>query len=288
MSYPYPQLLQLLQHQATALEYQQIIQKYLTSTGSLRGFNRGDDYWQIVPSYLFACCPFCQTRWQQQIDTYSLLGWGGTYSEIGCAVYDLEGGRERGENHVTKHDCQHGLTTHLFLNLHGQSPVEVQYLANNTGEVPRITNWALSDNIESYAVMHALPLCRVEKGQFVPSYTLFILTYFSMAPQTIIHQHYQDESERGKGDKEYYPASLDHPDKRAVAEPYYDLQTWSTKGRLGYLDFTVPDLPLRIGPGTELPAIYQKVPGARYTFTWRKGMFETIVNGYKVARSTIP
>jgi len=288
MSYPYPQLLQLLQHQVTALEYQQIVQKYLTSTGSLRGFNRGTDYWQMLPSYLFARCPLCQEQWQEQIDVYSLLGWSSTHTALGCTVYDFPNRRPKHERDPIHNGCLHCTSVHLFLSLHGNLPVEIPYLANNTGEVPRITRWALPDDIESYVIIHALPICRIETEQFIPSYTLFIMTYFSVDPQEIIRRHYAIEAERGKGDREYYPAGLDRPDMRSLAEPYYDLQTWATQGRLGYLDFTDPDLALRIGSGNKLPTIYQKIPGARYTFTWRKGIFETSVNGRKVICATLP
>ncbi|MCE7984855.1 MAG: hypothetical protein DYG89_27090 [Caldilinea sp. CFX5] len=288
MVYPYPQLTAQLRYHVSVEQYQRIVQPILTSSGTLRIFNLGNAYWQAMPCYHYTSCPLCGAAWYELIDSYSLLGWLGVSTTISKSIYRSNGNKNIPENFPALEHCIHYTSDHCFLNLHGRLPIEISYFESGTGEAPHLTGWAMPDDIESYAVLHALPLCRIAAGQFVPSYTLFILTYFSVDPRAIIWRHYTAEAERGKGDPEFYPAGLDWPDVRPEANPYYDLQAWATKGRLGYLDFTDPALPLRIGPNTQLPAIYQQIPGARYTFTWRKGIFETSINQRRASHATLP
>ncbi len=74
----YSEMLQaLLQFKCTAKEYRRIITPYITRRGYLRALNIGSDYWQIIPIYTYAHCPFCSMTIQCPVDTYSLLGWGG-------------------------------------------------------------------------------------------------------------------------------------------------------------------------------------------------------------------
>ena len=64
--------------------------------------------------------------------------------------------------------------------------------------------------------------------------------------------------------------------------------TLATQGKLGYLDFTQPDLPLRIGPGTQLPALYRNIQGAHYSYMWRNGEFiANIHQGRRVLKKLI-
>ncbi len=255
----------LLTFKCTVQEYRRIITPYLTRHGYLRSLNIGSEYWQIIPIYRYTRCPFCDMTIQCPVDTYSLLGWGGA-KVLGELLY--------APSHEVvgfPKNCRHFVGVHKFLNLHRQLPVELSYLENDAGEAPVITKWCLPDDIESYAVLHALPICRIEGDAFRPAYTLFSLTYFAKKPKEVVGRHYAAEWERGKDDPEFYPGGLQGPSTHPSTAHLYDLQRWATAGRLGYLDFTQEDLPLRIGVGTQLPEIYQNIPGERRRYVWRNG-----------------
>ena len=162
---------------------------------------------------------------------------------------------------------------HLFLNLHGILPTEMLNIDNEAGGVPFITPWMMPENLETCAVIHALPICRIEGEAFVPRYTLFILAYFSPEPEAVIRQHYATEWERGKDDREFHPRSLGTPfiATSPDGQHLYDLQAWAQAGKLGYLDFTDPTLPLRIGKHLQLPTLYQQIAGRQGAYRWRDG-----------------
>jgi hypothetical protein len=190
--------------------------------------------------------------------------------------------------------CSHLLGTHEFFHLHGHIPAEVDELTLDSGEVPLVTPWFL-DKLGGCAVLHALPICRLEQGKLVPAYTRFFLTYFSQDPRQTLEATYALQAEAAKDDS-YYPytiasgygiyntrgqmpagdgwESMRDP-TRAYYEEKYDLPRWARLGKLGYLDYTSPELPLRIRDGLELPALYFPIEGRRYHFIWSNGKFRT-------------
>ncbi|MCW5844698.1 MAG: hypothetical protein KIT77_25830, partial [Caldilinea sp.] len=213
----YSEMLQaLLTFKCTAQEYRRIITPYLTRRGWLRPFNLGSEYWQIIPIYAYARCPFCSMTIQCPVDTYSLFGWGGAK-----VLSELLYSRSNGVFSFPK-NCHHFTGVHYFLNLHQQLPVELSYLENNTGEAPVITEWCLPDDIESFVVLHALSICRIKEDAFRPAYTLFSLTYFAEKPKEVVGRHYAAEWERGKDDPEFYPGGLQGPSTRPSAAKLYD------------------------------------------------------------------
>lgn len=266
MSYPYPPLLSLLKFFCTPDEYKQRIKPHIGWRGGIKNPPIGDAYWQVVPLYTYAICPICRHEYREPADTYSLGGWG-PYPDLMPALYVIP------SEYPTNPPCAHFLGIHAFLNLHGHLPTEVDYLSNRTGEVPYLTPWFFPDDIESYAVLHALPICRLEAEQFVPRYTIFSLTYFSQQPKEVLQRHYAEEAEYAKGDPEYYgttvcPAPI-YPVR--LDEALYDLSAWAARGQLGWLDFTRADTPLRIGAGLQLPETYRNIQGNRNIYVWRKG-----------------
>jgi len=280
MSYPYTALSGLLQFRTSSAEYTQITAAYLSpKLGTLRP-TLGPDYWALLPVYVYTQCPICGVPRQEMVDTYSLLGWSGLSKELSKSIYVLS------RQPTPGFSCPHFMTYHCFLHLHGHLPVEVLSFANYTGEVPLITEWALPDDIESYVVLHALPICRMEVDHFVPSYTLFILSYFNQDPTLVVHRHFAAEWQRGAGDREFYPGVLSPPSLDRDVNEFYALQPWATQGKLGYLDFTQTDLPLQIGPGTQLPAIYQDIQGLRSAYNWHNGEITAWIKGrHTVLRS---
>ena len=265
MPYPYTELVQLLQIRTTPRQYQNHITKYATTRSPIRPFNIGQDYWEILPVYLRTICPFCMHRSFGQVDTCSLLGKKGSYQLLFSEHKKLP-------DFLTI--CPHFLAFRQFLNFHGLLPMELSYYESRTGEVPDIDEWCLPAHIESYAVLHALPICRIVDREFVPTYTYFNVSYFSAAREAIIRQRFEAELARGKGDPEFYPAIFYDPSPHPAADRLYDLQAWATQGKLGYVDFTQAALPLVIGQGTQLPDIYRNIQGKRQRFIWRDGQFE--------------
>jgi hypothetical protein len=164
---------------------------------------------------------------------------------------------------------------HVFLNLHDKQPKEVEYMENNTGEVPYITPWNFPDGLESYAVLHALPICRIENTQFVPRYTVFSIAYFSR-DLDLLFRHFSTEAEAAgvKDDPEYYPATVWPPgnmNTHQYDESLYDLTAWAERGQLGWLDVTKTDQSLCLGMGMQLPEMYRQIKGRRWRFVWDKG-----------------
>ena len=274
LTYPYPELVPHLQVPCTPGQYQQARAPYYNARDKVlilffpdREDLLATDYWQTLPEYTFAECPLCGQPYRGRADTYSVLGWHWHNDKLD-ALY-----------HAAAHPpCPHFGGIHEFFNLHGQWPHEIRYLSNRAGEAPRLTPWCLPAEMPAFAVLHALPICRLEAEQFVPVYTVFILTYFSAQPALLLKRHYAVEGERGKGDPEFYPATFSQPGMdefydQERAEPYYALAEYAERGQLGWLDYERPDLPLRLGKGLALPGFYQHVEGRRYQYTWRKGKF---------------
>ena len=77
-----------------------------------------------------------------------------------------------------------------------------------SAEVPMIQIHLLPSNIQSHVVMHALPVCRIENNRFIPKYTLYVLTYFSVSPKEVIAQYSASQAEKYDSDPEYYGALL--------------------------------------------------------------------------------
>lgn len=291
MSYPYTSLLSLLELRCTPDEYRRLTAPHVSYRRGIKKPHPEDPYWQVIPHYVYAHCPMCHVQYREPADTYSIRGWGSP-SILRETLYVLPG------EYPTNPPCPHFLGIHTFLNLHGNLPSELTYLENSTGEVPYLTPWFFPIDIESYAVLHALPICRIEAGvsvelvqpgipvshalpifrieadRFVPSYTVFSLTYFSQQPKEVLRRHYAEEAERGKGDPEYFPATVHPPrplDTRGYDETLYDLPAWAARGQLGWIDFTQANTPLQIGVGSQLPEIYRQIQGSRKTYVWRNG-----------------
>jgi hypothetical protein len=264
-TYPYHSLQPLLKFLCSADEYWWLIQNK-----NIKDKDWISRYASVIPKYTYAQCPICHTECTERIDTYSLAEWGyipnsDLENTIGNArlYYDRDG-------YFGAYPCRHFLGVHVFLNLHGLLPREVKDLSIRTGEVPFVTPWLLARQIKAYAVLHALPVCRIEGSEFVPSYTLFCLTYFSEDRDGLRGLIYEDQSKDSPNDPEDYGSLVAFPGDRAVPRQY-DLAYWAIRGWLGWLDITQSELPLRIGQGSQLPYIYRDVQGARHEYLWQNG-----------------
>jgi hypothetical protein len=252
MSYPFPSLLNQLQFLCAPIQYEALLGSSIRKRGALPEAEKSNAYWQIVPAYKYAECPICHFQNREAADTYSLRAWGGG-NYLREALY----GTLKWHSSILSR-CHHFLGIAQFYNLHGNTPDELDWYQHETGEVPVVTPWLMPDDIESYAVLHALPICRIERDQFVPRYTIFTLTYFAIDPQAIFRWLYSGEHELPEF------ATLISP-KADVP----DLSEWAWRGKLGWLDFTKSDLPLQIEQVRTLPDIYQNIQGSKEKFYWK-------------------
>jgi len=188
-------------------------------------------YLQNLPDYVIARCPLCSSTYSAHLDTYSLRYWGPP-----CQ------GRSVFSERAQEINCSHFVAAHHFINLSGVMPTELNYTELGC-EVPYVIPVFLPDDIESYAVMHALPICRVEDGQFVPRYSVYMITYYSEEPSTLMERRWQVSSSE---------CILVGGLRRRSS---WKLTNWVQSGKLQWLNPDVPDLPLRTGPVEAFPYV---------------------------------
>jgi hypothetical protein len=263
MEYPYPLLVSQLQFYCSPEEYQTIVKPFSNWVSTARhGVPYGiPRYWQIMPKYLYARCPMCGTEYREPVNTYNFASWGG-FHILKNGFYIEQGQYERYCEELTR--CSHFLGVTVFCNLHNQPLPQLKEWINHTGEVPFLTSALLPDDLESYAVLHALPICQTLNNQFVPTYTVFAITYFSESPKLVRASRIRQEWERGKNDPEFFPAELEPPGTPS------NLAAFAQKGRLGWLDLTSADYGLRIGRDEQLPEMYQYIPGRLKPYSWQR------------------
>lgn len=212
------------------------------------------DYWRSMPTYLLARCPLCGGTYTAKLDTYSLQYW----------LYPFYGEHVYGKDHQ-KIDCSHFVCVHHFINLNGVAPREVPY-TELYSEVPCVMSFFLPDDVESYAVMHALPICRVEQGRFVPRYSLYAMTYFSTDPRLLRGRRWQAVVQP----ESHHPPFVRTPNFRdRDGDTWWDLPRWVRAGKLLWLDAGDPALPLRVGPVEAFP--YVNITGRREQRSYRDG-----------------
>lgn len=221
-----------------------------------------DQYWEIVPHYLLARCPLCGKEYIAQLDTCSLKRWRRSLYD-GTCVFEIRR-QEIG--------CNHFVLVHYFLNFNGQIPAEIPYFENNS-EAPYVVPRLLEDvdwpaipqfepePLEPHAVMHALPICRIENRQFVPRYSLYTITYFAWNPEPVNAYYYKLRD---------FQATFPTPLRRdADRDLWWDLGYWVERKKLWWLDADDPELPLRHFPE---PFPYGNIQGLRHRMTYRDGV----------------
>jgi hypothetical protein len=255
---PHPAL-QHLQITFTVSEYEALLQKY--TRGIFRPSQDARDYSERLPNYLIARCPLCGATYTGRLDTHSLAGWS-THPEYYGAVYS---------EHYQQIGCAHFLAVQTFVNLNGLIPTEVPYFDSNL-DVPFVIPLYVPDAIPSYAVLHSLPICRIEQQTFAPRYAVYMITYYSTEPKTLWNRRLAENEAFGAGDPDYRgPIMYTSGEARANPETW-DLRLWVARKKLQWLDPSATDLSLKVGPPEELP--YVDIEGYRRPFTIRKGKLQ--------------
>jgi hypothetical protein len=216
-------------------------------------------YGAIMPAYKVAECPLCQTEMFARLDTYSLREW--ITLDIG------------GFNPTVVQPCAHFVTTQYFINLNNYLPTDQDYF-DNQFEVPYVVPHLLKDmllkpspeyvsqEMHPKAVMHALPLCRIEDQQFVPRYTLFTMVYFAEYPEPLRTEYIRQSN---------LLAVVVPPEDVHERREWEDLGGWVQAGKLYWLDIN-NDLRLQSNPEA-FP--YGKIQGYRQSLIYYGGKIVT-------------
>jgi len=289
MGHPNEATIRHLQLTFTTAEYHSLTQELqYQRAGQFTPHTAGNEYWDRLPTYLIARCPLCNATYTEPLDTHSLFGWHPhpdrwdfVYTDRRKRLDDAEEQRRLEqviegtaqpdqfwastfESTPQRVECSHFVAVQYFINLHGVLPKEVQYFSNQS-EVPFVMAVFLPDDIESYAVMHSLPICRIEKNRFAPRYSLYLLTYHSARPQTLWERR---RAEFRGGDPFHFPMLGTWRSAKETPE-VWDLPLWVERGKLLWLDLDQPDLPLKSGPVEDFP--YRNIEGIRKSYVYRKG-----------------
>lgn len=209
--------------------------------------------WQIIPRHTIARCPLCGEVCTEQVDTYNLRDVGnlGEYIDTSFKHYSA---------------CEHLAGEHGFLHLNGVIP---DGYFHGRSEVPYVDPNFLPDDPRSCAVMHCLPIWRAEGEAFVPRSLLFVVTYYSKAPETLYQERIKVRYRLGI---EPLPKMYSWREARGDKDAW-DLVRWVRMGKLWWLDLDRDDLPLRNSPVEEFP--YANIQGIQQGFTYyHDGKFE--------------
>ncbi len=265
--------LRLLQITFAPAKYQRILQRY-THAGIFGRYHAGADYWGHLPMYLISRCPFCNAPYTGLLDTHSLASGWVTHPDIWEVV---------GSYAHEQHGCGHFVAVQTFVNLNDVIPAEIQY-DEIACDVPFVMSSFVPNHHPSIAVIHSLPICRIEHGgeprqrlpffrrehsAFVPRYTAYMVTYYAHDPD-IIWARRRSENERfGRGDPDAHMTWLFTAGEAHAHPESWDLPLWVTRGRLQWIDPATDDLVLRSGPVTAFP--YTDIQGYRRPMTIRRG-----------------
>lgn len=215
------------------------------------------EFWRHIPNYKTAQCPLCGHVFTERMDTYSLEDWGTKYDSsffLGWHMVD-----EDSASFDPAH-CEHFLGMESFINFNGLEPTELKSsYYSGPSEVPSVIGVFLPDNPVSYAVMHSLPICRVENNKFIPRYSLFMVTYFSKDIY-VLRERNASNYRQGMG-------LITHSILDLSSSTDYDLLHWAADGKLLWLDLEKDDLPLRSAPTEAFP--YANIQGSRIKVKYR-------------------
>lgn len=254
--YPYPELAELVKPLCTPAEY------HAVAEGRKVGSPLLQQYLAKLPQVIYARCPFCPGKYIEPVDIYDLNFWASGYLELAKSL-----GSFTFANYPRPAPCKHFLGIQRFVNLGIQNvmhlvsqwPEELRRLFHvDTGEVPYISPRLFQADIPTRAILHGFPLYKASANQFIPKYTVYALTYFSLDKnqvRSLILHSYQSAT-----DPDYRPLFVDMPN----GDPKnYDLPYWVEQGRLGWLDITDPASLLCFREDGEFPKIYRDIAGSK-------------------------
>jgi len=203
-------------------EYQKLLKKYNHTVTGYRMYKHDGakkEYWEKLPKLILAKCPICDADHSDRLDLHTTVLISSSVDVRQLLFY----------RHPPYTGCKHLVRTALFINLNNNTPQRRLFV---NSEVPYITDCMFPTDIpESYAVINAFPLCRIEGDKFVPTYTLFILAYYGEEPNKLFKLKEPD------WEGLYRPVlySVDEAWKNREKK-IFDLKHWIERGRLFWLD----------------------------------------------------
>ncbi|HNT76540.1 MAG TPA: hypothetical protein PKH77_16125 [Anaerolineae bacterium] len=197
-------------------------------------------YWARLPVFLLARCPICGGRVTEPLDTFSLSGIGWWYNEPNGLGWF--GPKPRSDHDSTRlmdpsytAECDHAQAVHYGVNLNGIIPDDVKAVSDVVigSERPGVW-WPFLEQEGNYAVIHALPVGRLDDDPWQPRYTVYFVTYFG--PDKAAFQRSLLPW------KWYDPNFLWQYDLTD-----YELTPWAAAGKLYWLGEAEAGFPLRQG-----------------------------------------
>ncbi|HMA35804.1 MAG TPA: hypothetical protein VKY74_15165 [Chloroflexia bacterium] len=204
-------------------------------------------YWDQLPRYVVARCPFCATPYSEPLDTHSLSRWVFHPNRQDAVLADGRAPIARiGDPGV---GCAHLFAVHTFLNRNGTATTDIGHYDIYREDIPYVRPEYLPHDMDNIAVMTSFPVCRIEADRFVPRHLVYTLAYYgpeglAFRERELAQPQYQLSAEDSAG----FASIFNNPGWRA-----YDLPYWVQHGRLQWLDPTSPDLALRAGPVAAFP-----------------------------------
>ena len=226
------------------------------------------DYWAILPDYVIARCPICGRPFTQALDLYSLYLWNNRHHPN--SVSYARNGYKR---------CQHFVGVHAFLNFNGRLPSNSEFdsglFFSSEPEVPFVSPHLLPDDIEAYAVMHALPICQPWGKQFRPHYTLFTITYYSIDPDMLKFRRMLTWTHGEEIDVPHTKSQriMTYWEEANKFPETWDLPLWVRNGKLCWLNIEIPELPLN---NAKDPFPYQNIEGKRTGYRYQNKSYEIV------------
>lgn len=239
----------------TPHQYTNLMEEYKKPEKHLLWDVAVDEYWRKLPQYTIARCPLCYAEYTSAMDTHGISRWS-TRIDIKESAFGI------GKYHNI--GCNHFVAIQTFLNFNGVMPTEEKYIANLCGDIPIVMPELFVDDMRTAAVIHSLPICRIENEQFVPRYSVYTITYYADDGKEMWRRHKALANKYSQHWLAFFFSS-----ERMSQEPEVgDLRLWVERGRLHWLDITNPRLPLKSGPIQEFP--YNNIKGYGYPFTYQR------------------
>jgi len=198
-----------------------------------------------LPKYIIAICPICNKNNVDHLDTYSVVSWDKGHGSQAFGYGEVD-------------HCEHFSFTQPFIHFHNIWPEDARHMLGP--EVPYVVGHLLESNL-CLAVIHALPICRIENKEFVPSFTLYLLTYFSTEPESAYNSLISFNI------KYIEPGTIEAfiiPQKGY--ENWWDLSYWVSTGKLYWMDASDKKLALKYKDVDNFP--YSGITGRRYFHTF--------------------
>jgi hypothetical protein len=196
------------------------------------------EYRSRLPIHKLARCPYCGTDILRPVDSFSLMGF-----DPDLDATELYGGEPEWPSPPPRQHCRHALGATLSVNLNGLQPDDLRdwMLWDKTlfmRSAPYFMVWPLIARYTS-AVVHALPIGRLDDEEPIHRYTAYFTTYFA-GDRTNLRTR-----------EMWVPNDVGGPAMGAV-QTDADLLKWVRAGRLYWLD---PDDTSRLvaGPPEAFP-----------------------------------